>query len=160
MLDQMWCVKETEASRTTARFWGDDVLKEFDYGEEVRDGSITRQALKIKSNCLKMFVFLITQKKESMSSMHSSSIQIKEKNVSRNPQILWVPSPLLPPEVTMLLSLTVYILLVFKLYIHGVIQYILFYTWISPLNVLFMGFIYVAAHCSLSTHNAVQFSIV
>lgn len=39
-----------------SRLWGDDVLNEFDYGE-VRDGSITRQAQEIKSNCLKMFLF-------------------------------------------------------------------------------------------------------
>ena len=35
----------------TPRFWADDVLKEFDYGEDVRDGSITRQAQEVKSNC-------------------------------------------------------------------------------------------------------------
>lgn len=41
----------------TVRFGGDGVLKEFDYGEEVRDGSITRQAQEVKSNCFKMFLF-------------------------------------------------------------------------------------------------------
>lgn len=33
----------------TPRFGGDDILKEFDYGE-MRDGSITRQAQEVKSN--------------------------------------------------------------------------------------------------------------
>lgn len=37
--------------KMTPTFWGDDVLKEFDHGEDMRVGSITRQAQEVKSNC-------------------------------------------------------------------------------------------------------------
>lgn len=44
----------------TPMFLGDDVLKEFGYGE-VRDGSITRRAQEVKSNFLKKrFYSIIT----------------------------------------------------------------------------------------------------
>lgn len=42
--------------KNDSRLWGDDLLKEFVYGE-VRDDSITRQAQEVKTNCLKMFLF-------------------------------------------------------------------------------------------------------
>lgn len=82
----------------TASFWGDDVLKEFDYGEEVRDGSITGQALKIKSNCLKMFVFPdhIEKRQHVIYAQHQHPDQGKER--LQEPVDPLGPQPITPPK--------------------------------------------------------------
>lgn len=80
-----------------SRLWGDDVLKEFDYGE-VRDGSITRQAQEVKSNCLKCFYSIAIQKEENTLYMHSTSIQIKEKRTFVGTIGLLGPLPIIAPK--------------------------------------------------------------
>lgn len=76
--------KANRRVKDDSRLWGDDVLREFDY-TEVRNGSITRQAQKVKSNCLKMFLFHYnTETREHIIYAQHQQPDKREKNISRD----------------------------------------------------------------------------